>query len=244
MSKQPATYSKLIPRKNDFIDSARKIKPIDLSKLQLTPNDRKEIIKIPEIQTPNRKMIRKSSILDELGFGQVLSSQPEVLRKLTRKPSIGFSDFWSEQEKEKFLKEKGVWLEYKAKKQQELLHEAKLKQNARHSSLPYILDLKTERKMIYSDSNKSSRPKIVNFRVPKAFSSSETPTKWCANKKLNKIDALVKKCNNLAHDMNKVRTSAKILENMFTNSPNSSKTKRRMTKRDKCKIKNSINSLT
>lgn len=245
MDKQLITYSKLLPAKNEIIDSSHNMKPmINFNNLKLTSSYKKDKIKIPEIQTPNRKITRRSSILDELGFGQVLSTQSEVLRKLTRKPSIGVSDFWSAQEKEKFLKRQGVWLEYKATKQQEQLHGAKLRQSARHSSLPYILDLKTERKMIYSDTNKSSKPKIVNFRVPKAFSSSETPTKCLNNKKLTKIDALVKKCNILAHDTNKIRTSARILENIFTNSPKSSKTKKKITKEDKCKIQNSINSLT
>lgn len=242
MEKPILIRSNLVPAKADVEISDRNYKNfINLERIEPLHFESGNNKKIDNIMTPNRKLVRRSSILDEMGFGHFISPEQEILRKLTRKPTIGVSDFWSAQEKEKFLKEKGFWLEYKATKQKEEFHEGKRLKGLRHSSLPYLLDLKTERKIITSTKKSSSKPRIASSNFSIACSTSETPTKQNGNKKLTKIDTLVKKCNNLAHDMNEIRISTKALKDILVTDKRSKK--RKITRTDLCKIKNSMNSL-
>ena len=56
-------------------------------------------------ESPSKPNLHKcTEILEEMGFGTIEPPKKKLIRKLSRRSSIGLSDFWSFSEKEKFLR--------------------------------------------------------------------------------------------------------------------------------------------
>lgn len=198
-------------------------------------SDSEESEKISESKTPKYAKSKKISILDEMGFGVAIPLPNEQHGQMMKKPSIGVSDFWSAQGKKKFLKAKGCWGIYKEQKKIEEFDGVTIRRIARHSSLPFVLDLKTERKV--KEKVVKSGKKIKSF-AGKGFSTSDTPESK-NNKQLSDINCLVKKCDVLAQDMTDFRNSAKKLEEIL-GARKAGKKKNKITRQDLNEIQNKI----
>jgi hypothetical protein len=202
--------------------------------LKSKTSDKEDFELILDSKTPKSTKSKKISILGEMGFGTVLPIPKEQVGHFTRVPSIGVSDFWSEHEKEKFLKAKGCWGVYKEQKKKEEFDGITLRRIARHSSLPFVRDLKTEMKV--KEKVLKSGKKMKGF-ASKAVSSSETPES--NNKQIKDLNCLVKKCEVLAQDMTDFRNSARKLEDILERRKVSKK-KKRISRQDLNEIQNKI----
>lgn len=161
--------------------------------------------------SPVQEMIKYTAILEEMGFGTVDSKT--INRKLSRKSSIGLSNFWSTSEKEKFLREKGYRQAYKNLQKHEML-ELENRKVAKHASLPRIMDINTVAK-VRSLTKSLDKPK--RFLKFKSTSLMESPIKMKFNKnhKVLAIDSVVDKCNSLISDMDTIRKSALDLKKLI-----------------------------
>ena len=162
-------------------------------------------------QSQGQELSKYAAILGEMGFGAI--DGQIVKRKLSRKSSIGLSDFWSLGKKEKFLREKGYRQAYKQIQRHEFL-ELESRKVVKHASLPRIMDIKTIAKVKNQQRSLDKPLKTLRF---KTSSLMESPIKMkiSGRGRLVSIDSLMDKCDSLMNDMDNVRKSAVNLKKIF-----------------------------
>ena len=160
--------------------------------------------------SPRHDLHRQVTILEEMGFGSITDSGKKLNRRLTKRSSIGMSDFWSEHEKEKFLRDKGLWQTFKEIKKQEMIQEVN-RNKVKHASLPRIIDINTIQKVnnnfkTFCKEGVSSRALKINV-----LSLSESPVKvdGQSSTRIFRINSVVNECNSLAKEMAKFRKETK-----------------------------------
>lgn len=216
--------------------------------------------------SPKRKMIKESTVLKEMGFNVGVDNSPLFIgtrdNKLSRRSSIGVSDFWSICEKEKFLKEKGFWEAYKNSQIKEAQKKLLTKKSIRCPSLPHIMDLnairrvkldeiKEIKKTTHGHGQFSSRrfateesPKKVNINY-KQFSKPRIQSKKTSQ--LKTIDFLLNKCNNLASDTIRLKNSTDKFKKSFSRrcvETISNEQCKKLTNRELKKIKNDLKKIS
>lgn len=190
--------------------------------------------------SPVQEMIKYTAILEEMGFGTVDSKT--INRKLSRKSSIGLSNFWSTSEKERFLREKGYQQAYKNLQKHEMM-ELESRKIAKHASLPRIMDINTVAK-VRSLTKSLEKPK--RFLKFKSTSLMESPIKMKFNKnhKIIAIDTVMDKCNSLINDMDTIRKSALDLKKLIhKNFGLNNERRKRISSFDLLKIKSDISKI-
>ncbi|OMJ75145.1 hypothetical protein SteCoe_25766 [Stentor coeruleus] len=184
------------------------------------------------VKFPKLEHARNMTILEEMGFKIEAESSPYIIdpknKRLVRKSSIGVSDFWSSNEKEKFLKEKGYWGIYKTMQMKEAEFTLKTKKSIREPSLPHIMDLNAMRRIKLKECKKKifNSPGSLSLRSPLA---EDTPRKIefhnkCSTLKipgkkslqLKTLDLLLNKCNSLASDTLKMKSLTERFKKSFS----------------------------
>lgn len=162
--------------------------------------------------SPAQELHKYAAILGEMGFGTIDSQI--VKRKLSRKSSIGLSDFWSVGEKEKFLREKGYRQAYREIQRHEML-ELENRKMVKHASLPRIMDIKTIAKVRNQQKSLDKPLKTLKF---KSSSLMESPIKMKigGSGRMVAIDLVMDKCNSLMNDMDSIRKSAVNLKKIIS----------------------------
>ena len=167
---------------------------------------------VSQSSSPQKVQLKNAVILDELGFASNLESHPLACsnfeRKLTRRASICVSDFWTSQEKEKFLKKKGFWEAYKKIQTDDKALVLVSTKSSRLPSLPHVMDFNAKRRIEWQKF-KNSKPQIKSQKsFPKNLSSSPNKPKNSAkNNKIAAIDSLVSKCDDLAFETSMLKDS-------------------------------------
>jgi hypothetical protein len=98
----------------------------------------------------NRKSFEKTvKNLDELGFVSSSTNRPMLTEgfEIDKKKSytIGLADFWTFQDKLRYLKSHGCWAAYKKLMYNKHVLQYTYKKSARNPDLPYVMDHKTVR---------------------------------------------------------------------------------------------------
>ncbi|OMJ79285.1 hypothetical protein SteCoe_20706 [Stentor coeruleus] len=198
-------------------------------------NDFSESCSISFEESPKRKTIKDSRVLKEMGFNIGVDNSPLIIgnrnNKISRRSSIGVSDFWSICEKEKFLKEKGYWDAYKNLQIKEAQQKLKTIKSIRCPSLPHIMDLNTIRRIKLDEVKSVKKATHGHGQIStKRFATEESPKKIDIKYKqyskpriqskktsqLKTIDFLLDKCNNLASDAIRLKNSTEKFKKSFS----------------------------
>jgi hypothetical protein len=186
---------------------------------------------------------RNASLLEEMGFGAINDSGKKLQRKLSRRSSIGLSDFWSEQEKERFLRKNGLWDAFKEIKKHEMIEEAQRKK-VKHASLPRIIDINTIQKVNSNFQNACKETRTVKTLSVKNSSLSESPVKPENQKseRVLRINSVVNDCNSLAKELDKFRKLTLSVKKSFNKKP-LIQIKKKISRHDLKKIKLAIKNI-
>lgn len=153
------------------------------------------------------KVLRKNaSLLSEMGFCSNFQSNNainQVNRQLMRRSSIGVSDFWSAQDKEKFLKDQGLWGTYKVLESRDNVIAITSERANRAPSLPHIMDFNTIKR---TSLIKKSSQKSISSKKIKTQTKIIIKTPKC-DSRVGMIDKILEKCSILALDTKKLKKS-------------------------------------
>ena len=199
---------------------------------------------ISEDTLPKKKLIKNLSILGEMGFGKIVAPNSvmplQFERKLSRRSSIGVSDFWSSNEKKKFLKGNGYWEAYKdMQKKDEALLLASKKVN-RFPTLPHIMDLNTKKRILIRDSLINSSHSQTKIRKSTFFDEAiKSQQQHSMNLKISILDKITDRCKNLTNDNYKLKSSTDRFKKNFSKQCKNhlTKSKRKLSKHELRKIK-------
>lgn len=214
---------------------------------------------------PKLEHARNMTILEEMGFKIGAESSPYIIgpenKRLVRKSSIGVSDFWSSNEKERFLKEKGYWGIYKTMQMKEAESTLKTKKSIREPSLPHIMDLNAMRRIKLNECK--NMKKYFNSHGSLSLKSplaEDTPRKIELHNKclklqipgkkalqLKSLDLLLNRCNNLVSDTLKMKSLTERFKKTFSQQCVSSISKqpiKKLTSRELKKIHGDIKQIS
>ena len=191
----------------------------------------------------------KIGILDQMGFGGLLHNKiecsPDYLHLLKRRFSIGITDFWNCQNREKFLREKGYMDTYKKLQEQVVIKEIKRSSSIIKPDLPHIMDSHTKRRgSVCNDVplpyqvTRSARTESIDYDSQK---SGKTKTNKVL---LEPIDKLMGQCNDLLIDSSKLKKNTEKLKIQLKQELQTPKKKVKVSKKDKCRINFIVDSLT
>ena len=204
---------------------------------------------ITESASPRKQLSRHITILEEMGFGSAFTSHPSTQshleRKLSRKASIGVSDFWSSQEKKKFLKDKGYWEAYKDMKKKDEVFILTSRKANHIPSLPHIMDLNTKRRIYLSNINssnnssksqKSTQKKKKTLLIEDSIASTQ---KSPMNLKISILEKIADRCDNLTDETYQLKSSTDRFKKKFSKQcgNNSKKPEKRLSKYELKKIR-------
>ena len=170
----------------------------------------------------NRKIKNHITVLDEMGFGTYLETKANVNSKdsmhLRRRFSIGICEFWTEQDKQKFLRNDGYAEAFKKLKEENVKTKLYHTKSIRKPDLPYIMDNNTLRRTYLINGqitgNATARNHPGNFSIPKTISKKSQND---INKiKLTPIDTVVTSCKNLAIDTKRLKDMSDKLNSLLT----------------------------
>lgn len=137
-------------------------------------------------------------VLDQLGLVSSSTNRPMVcegfLQGSKKKYSIGVADFWTMQNKLKYLKDRGYWNAYKKLLYQKTVRQLTYKKSPKNPDLPHIMDHKAKSSLNHSPSPIRLKQNLTETRLtkPKSSISSRnlTPT-------LQKCEEIKNRCINL-----------------------------------------------
>ena len=205
--------------------------------------------KYPEVQDAKQcksAIKKKINILDELGFGSLLESKAEgnceEKNIIKRRFSIGITDFWTGQDREKFLREKGYLGAYKKLQEETFKSELKKAASIRKPELPHIMDSNARRRAsIYGEEksnycNAGSSKKKYEF-PQLSTRNSDKDTDW-----IDPIQKLMGKCEDLAKDTFQLRYKTEQLKYKLRQEIQPKK-KVKISLNDKRRISSIVNSM-
>jgi hypothetical protein len=202
--------------------------------------------------SPKKEMQRNVTILDEMGLGTNLASPSYVSSKLqrqsTRKSSIAVSDFWSVQQKEKFLKENGFWEAYQKIQNKSKALSLVYKKSTKQNNLPRIVNTEISKRVnsisqfyLRNGPKKYSNKKFISNKFPHRPGEG-------TNFKLKALDDILVKCDALSSDTYELKSSTNRFKTSFakqcsadTNYVNSNK---KISRYELKKIEAELNSLS
>lgn len=245
MTVQPKK-SERVPILRQISDSAA-VAEFDYTEKQL--KDFKNFSYFPSTYDSQHKstLKHKIEILDQMGFGGLLHNKiecsPDYLNLMKRRFSIGITDFWNCQNREKFLREKGYMDTYK--KLQEQIEKKKIQRSSSiiKPDLPYIMDSHTKRRG--SICNHGFVPKQVTRSAHTESVDDDLKKKGEKNKVLlEPIDKLMGQCNDLLIDSSKLKKNTEKMKIRLKQELQTPKKKVKVSKKDKCRISYIVDSLT
>lgn len=166
---------------------------------------------VKESFKPGKKLIQKKiHILDQMGFTSQIEARANPIlslnKQLKRRFSIGISDFWTGENRQKFLKEKGYEEAFKTLKKNICIKNAQGSNTLRMPSLPHIMDSNMKRRSLGSiciDSVKNRKTKLNSFGTLSSRNNGKIE---------DTLDLVVEKCNNLAKENLKFKKYSKMIE--------------------------------
>ena len=206
----------------------------------------KKYPEIPELKLEKSAINKKIGILDELGFGSLLDSKAEgnceEKKILKRRFSIGITDFWTGQDREKFLREKGYLDAYKKLQEKTLNSELKKATSIRKPELPYIMDSNAKRRASAFAEEKNpyatTRSMKKKYEFPQLSTrNSDKDTDW-----VDPIQKLMGKCEDLAKDTFQLRFKTEQLKYKLRQELQPKK-KLKISLNDKRRISSIVNSM-
>ena len=190
------------------------------------------------------KLEKIVKVLDQLGFGSSSSNKPLLTDGLVqgskKKYSIGLADFWTMQEKFKYLKDKGYWNAYKKLLyEKNLLHQTH-KKSPNNPDLPYIMDHKAKRVLQPQSPQPSLRQNLTETRLSQPKSPYPSAN---SNPTLQKLQQIQDRCKTLFTSTltlkKTLRSSQKSsIQQVLT--PSQTPLKPKLNKTDRSKIKRII----
>jgi hypothetical protein len=204
----------------------------------------KKFPEIPELKLEKSAIKKKIDILDELGFGSHLQSKAEgnyeEKKLLKRRFSIGITDFWTGQDREKFLREKGYLDVYKKLQAETLNSELKKATSIRRPELPHIMDSNAKRRA--SAYVEETNPYLTSRAAKRKIDFPQLSTRHSDKDWLGPIEKLMGKCNDLAKDTFQLRFKTEQLKYKLRQELNPKK-KPKISLNDKKRINSIVNSM-
>ena len=206
----------------------------------------KKFPEVPELKLEKSAIKKKIDILDELGFGSLLDSKAEgnceEKKLIKRRFSIGITDFWTGQDREKFLREKGYLGAYKKLQVETFKSELKKATSIRKPELPHIMDSNARRRAsVYVEEKNpycSVRSGKKKFEFPQLSTrNSDKDCDW-----VDPIQKLMGKCNDLAKDTFQLRHKTEMLKCKLREEIKPKK-KSKISLNDKKRISSILNSM-
>ena len=167
--------------------------------------------------TPSTKFRRNLGIINDLGFISNSTNRPYIIQgeePNKRYPTIGITDFWTFQNKLKFLKEHGFWSVYKKLLYQKNISQYTFKKNNRNPNSPYLMDFSAKRRAEPLKNNQRSISPIIQgnsyklSRTCQQNSNKSSPT-------FKKLDNIANNCNTLLSQTQRLKMSAALNQDEF-----------------------------
>lgn len=190
---------------------------------------------------------QKIEILDQMGFGSLLETKAECgtdyQQLLKRRFSIGITDFWMGQDREKFLREKGYLDIYKKLQEQTIKNDIKRSSSIIKPDLPYIMDKNTRRRGSMCNDVFAPYQVTRSANIEQVDDNLALKNKKFDKKLLEPINKLMGKCNELLLDTKKFKKNTEKLKVKLREEYEKPK-KPKISKGDKCRISYIVESLT
>lgn len=194
--KQQTTFEP--PRKLDLLDDVKNQRHTRRQKSTKFPE-------LPPLNFQRKTIDQHLEILDIMGFGSKFETSADVNsdnpKLLKRRLSIGISDFWSEHDRERFIRNNGYWDAYKKLQKEDILYEIKSKSSIRKPSIPYVMDCNVKRRMnsqfVNTFGSVTERHQSMEFKFSEYTKKN---TLKGSKEKRGPIEEVVNKCKKLAED--------------------------------------------